>query len=424
MMIRPQLRCTPTPALPRRLATLAAAVALGPLLAGHALAQDNYWYLGLGAGQTRGVFDDSRITGNVISPVANDGNGGAPFTNYSIATDRRDTGYKVFMGYQLNRWLGFELGYFNLGKYGFDNTTTPAGRLVGELRAQGANLDLVGTLPLTENFALLGRVGTAYARTRTGFDGSGAVTVTDPRPSRRQANMKLGVGLQYAFSPGFLMRAEGEDYRINDAAGGKGHVRMYGVSLVFPLGRSGPAPRRVAYNEMPLQAARQPEPAPMPMPMPMARPEPAPVAAAAPMPKPEPMAVAAAPAARRVSYSAESLFGFDSSTVRPEGRAALDAFAAELDGTTYVNIGVEGYTDRIGSTAYNQSLSVRRADAVKAYLVDSGRIEAARITTSGKGEAMPHTKAADCDAGDRRSTALVACLQPDRRVEIEVSGTR
>jgi OOP family OmpA-OmpF porin len=389
--------------LPVRLAVLAA---FGPLLAGGALAQDTYMYFGLGPGQTRGVFNDQRMTDAVVAPGA--------FTNYSIATDRRDAGYKLFLGYQMNRYVGFELGYFNLGKYGFANTTTPNGRLTGEIRAQGANLDVVGTLPVTEKFAVLGRVGTVYARTRAEFQGTGAVTVTNPHPSRREANMKLGVGMQYAFNDSFMMRAEGEDYRVNDGVGsGKGHIRMYSVSFVFPFGRTGAAPQRTAYVERPVQAAPMQEPVVV-----MAPPEPR----VAPMP--EPVAMAPAATSRRVSYSAENLFGFDSSTVRPEGKVALDGFAAELDGTTYVNIKVEGYTDRIGTDAYNQALSVRRAEAVKGYLVSSGRVDPAKISTTGLGEGTPQTKAADCQAGDKRSASLVACLQPDRRVEIEVSGTR
>ena len=401
------LASTPrTRLLPLRLAVLAA---FGPLLAGGALAQDSYMYFGLGPGQTRGVFNDQRITDAVVTP------GG--FTNYSIATDRRDAGYKLFLGNQFNRYVGVELGYFNLGKYGFANTTTPNGRLVGEIRAQGVNLDVVGTAPLTEKFALLGRIGAVYARTRAEFQGTGAVTVTNPQPSRREANMKLGVGMQYAFSDSFMMRAEGEDYRINDGVGaGKGHIRMYSVSAVFPFGRTGSSMKRVAYVE----PAYQPTPAPAPAPVvALAPPEPR----VAPMPiQPSPMAVAPAASTRRVSYTAENLFAFDSSVVRPEGKTALDGFAAELDGTTYVNIKVEGYADRIGTEAYNQALSVRRAEAVKEYLVTSGRVDPAKISTTGQGESAPQTKS-ECQ-GDKKTASLIACLQPDRRVEIEVSGTR
>jgi len=391
---------------PRPLHLLALA-ALATLSAGNAMAQDSsYYYFGLGGGQTRGDVEERGLTNRVSTPPP----GG--YTNYSLATDRRDAGYKVFLGYQLNRYVGFELGYFNLGKQGTQVTTTPAGTMTAELRAQGANLDVVGTLPLTTNLSALGRVGTAYTRTRAQFSGTGAVVVTNPNPSDRRADMKVGVGLQYAFSPGFMMRAEGERYRISDATGGRSRANLYSVSLVFPFGRApAPAPK-VAY---------MPPPPPAPAPVVMAEaPSPAPARVmVAPVPAPAP----AAPVKRRVTYSAESLFGFDKATIRPEGMTALDGFAAELAGASFDSITVEGHTDRIGSTAYNQKLSMERAEAVKAYLVSAGRVDAGKVNAVGMGEGTPATNAADCK-GNTKTAALVTCLQPDRRVEIEVTGTR
>ena len=130
-----------------------------------------------------------------------------------------------------------------------------------------------------------------------------------------------------------------------------------------------------------------------------------------------------APARQRVSFSADTLFGFDKDAVRPEGRAALDDFSNKLSGTTFDAITVEGHTDRIGSTAYNQTLSSQRANAVKDYLVTSGKIDPTKINAVGKGEAMPVTKAADC-ADKLPRAKLITCLQPDRRVEVEVTGSR
>jgi len=277
--------------------------------------------------------------------------------------------------------------------------------------AQGANLDAVVTLPLTDNLSALGRVGAAYTRTRTQFGGTGAVVVNNRNPSDRRSDMKVGVGLQYAFYPGFMMRAEGERYRMSDATGGRANVNLYSVSLVFPFGRApAPAPR-VAYTP--------PPPAPAPVVVAQA-PAPAPAAVVvAPMPAPAPVA----PERRRVSYSAESLFGFDKAAIGPDGKSALDRFAAELTGTSFDSITVEGHTDRIGSTAYNQKLSVDRAEAVKAYLVSAGRVDPGRVNAVGRGEGSPVTNAADCK-GNTKTAALVSCLQPDRRVEIEVTGTR
>jgi OOP family OmpA-OmpF porin len=109
--------------------------------------------------------------------------------------------------------------------------------------------------------------------------------------------------------------------------------------------------------------------------------------------------------------------------LQPAGEAALDQLARELAGTTFSVMVVEGHTDRLGSEAYNQTLSQQRAEVVKAYLVRSGGFEASKITTAGLGESQPVTQAEDCKAS-MPMVALRACLQPDRRVDVEVSGTR
>lgn len=146
---------------------------------------------------------------------------------------------------------------------------------------------------------------------------------------------------------------------------------------------------------------------------------------------PAPRVAAAAPtqqkvmpvrvASQSVSFSADALFAFDESVLEPGGKAALDDFARQLDGAQYEAIHVTGHTDRFGGNAYNQGLSERRANAVKDYL--AGRaIPASRIHATGRGETEPVTRAADCRGA--KSASVVACLQPDRRVHVEVSGTR
>jgi OmpA-OmpF porin, OOP family len=387
---------------------LIALAGLGPLLAAPAIAQEGgYFYGGLSAGQSRSKVDENRLAESVL---------GAGTTATIIERDERDTAYRLFGGYQLNRYIGFEAGFFDLGKASFRATTTPAGTLDGAMRIRGVNLDVVGTLPITQNFAAIGRIGSAYSRTQDSFAGSGAAAGVLTNSTDRQANIKFGAGLQYAFSPSLMMRVEGERYRVSDGRGDHARVNTYSVGLVMPFGRgSSAAPRMVS------QAPRYEVPAPQPM-----------VVQAAPAPLPPPVAVVAAPPApppvvvperRRVTYSAESMFGFDRSEVQAEGKTALDGFARELEGARYESISVTGHTDRLGSSAYNQTLSQQRADAVKSYLVTSDRVDAAKISATGSGESDPVTKAEDCK-GTKAGTALIACLQPDRRVEIEVTGSR
>ncbi len=138
--------------------------------------------------------------------------------------------------------------------------------------------------------------------------------------------------------------------------------------------------------------------------------------AAAPAPAPAPT-----PTADKVRLSADALFDFDRAVLRPAGMERLDQLAAQAQSLNLEVILAVGHTDRIGSDAYNQALSERRAEAVKAYLVSRG-IEANRIYTEGKGKTQPVT-GTQCD-GVRGRTALISCLQPDRRVEVEVIGTR
>lgn len=142
------------------------------------------------------------------------------------------------------------------------------------------------------------------------------------------------------------------------------------------------------------------------------------VAEAPPAPAPAPAPV---PTAEKVRLSADALFDFDKAVLRPEGMQRLDELAAQARQINLEVILAVGHTDRIGTDAYNQRLSERRADAVKAYLVSKG-VAANRIYTEGKGETQPVT-GDSCGRGMSRN-ALIECLQPDRRVEVELIGTR
>ncbi len=132
-------------------------------------------------------------------------------------------------------------------------------------------------------------------------------------------------------------------------------------------------------------------------------------------------AAAVKPTGEKVTVAADALFDFDKAVLRPEGKAKLDELVSKAAAIKLEVILAVGHTDRLGSNAYNQKLSEKRAAAVKEYLVGKG-IEANRVYTEGKGETQPVT--GDKCKGNAKTKALIECLQPDRRVDIEVIGTK
>lgn len=130
-------------------------------------------------------------------------------------------------------------------------------------------------------------------------------------------------------------------------------------------------------------------------------------APAAPAPAPAPV-----PTAEKVTFAADAFFDFDKATLKPEGKAKLDDLASKLGSLNLEVIIAVGHTDSIGSDAYNQKLSVRRAEAVKSYLVGKG-VDEKRVYTEGKGEKQPVA-----------TNKTAAGRAQNRRVEIEVVGTR
>jgi len=151
-------------------------------------------------------------------------------------------------------------------------------------------------------------------------------------------------------------------------------------------------------------ATEAPKPAPAPAPKPAPPPP--------PPEKPKPPPEKPKPVAEKVTLAADVLFDFDKSTVKPDGQAKLDELVGKTRGVTLEVVIAVGHADSIGSDVYNQKLSLRRAGAVKAYLVSKG-VEANRVYTEGRGEKQP--------IADNRTREGRA---KNRRVELEVIGTR
>lgn len=399
-------KMNPSPSLPRAL-FWALALSVSPGLFAQGLVPHSGVYIGLGAGESKAHIDSDRIRQSLLSQ--------GPATN-SLAEDGRDTGYKAYLGFPIHPNWAIETGFFDLGRFGFNANTTPSGSLTGTARIRGLNLDLVGTLPITERWSLMGRVGAAYAKTQDRFSTTGAVLVTDPSPSKRETHYKYGFGTQYAFTPAVSLRLEAERYRVNDAVGGRGDVDLFTLGLVYRFGGPSARPQTVAdtpYAPPALPSVIEQAAAPITLPPP----EPAPVVLAQPLPTPTPTP---APWVK-VKLEADSLFGFDQDSLQADGTKALDQLLLSLQRVDIEAIQVTGHTDRLGRKIYNDKLSLRRAEAVKSYLVKIGGISASKIDTTGMGATQPETQANECQ-GNQASRALITCLRADRRVEVAVSG--
>jgi len=348
-------------------------MALTAITSSMTLADDAGWYIGGNLGQSNADIDDARITSSLLD-------GG--FTVNSIKDDDRDTGYKLFGGYQFNKNVAVEGGYFDLGEFNFKSTTIPLGTFDGSIKLRGVNLDLVGFLPFTEKFSAFGRIGVNYAEAKDSFSGTGFVNVLDRNPSERAANLKAGVGLQYAFNDSVAMRLETERYRINDAVGNKGDVDLISVGVVYRFGK---------------KTQSVPVAAPI-----VVAPVVTPVAVAPPVQK-----------FKKYTLSATELFAFNSDKVNMPQQKLVEIADALKESDSPKNIVIVGYTDRLGSDEYNQKLSERRAIAVKNYIASNG-VDASRLTVEGKGEADPVVTCTD-----KKKADLIECLKPNRRVEID-----
>jgi OOP family OmpA-OmpF porin len=353
---------------------------LAVLASPHAMAAEPGWYGGFNVGEAAATIDDERINATLL---------GQGFTSVSIDDDDRDTGFKVFGGYQFNRHFALEGGYFDLGQFGYTATTVPAGTLVGTIDLQGFNLDALGIIPFTDRFSAFARVGVIYAEAEDTFTGTGAVLVTNPNPTKRDTNYKFGAGLQDDFTDRVGMRAEVERYRIDDAVGNKGDIDLASLGLVVRLGPAvetpiGPAPVPTSDcstmdedgdgvnncdDKCPGSQAGQtigPDGCPVPL---------------------------------TIDLKGVN-FDFDKATLRPDGVVILDEAIAILGRYPQLRVEVAGHTDSIGSDQYNQDLSERRARTVYDYLTGHG-IDAGRLMgPNGYGESRPIAPNTNPDGSD------------------------
>ena len=356
-------------------------LALALIACPFAHAQDPGWYLGANVGPSRAKINDPAITSSLL---------GAGFTGSDLTDHNNSTGFKLFGGYQTNRWFGLEGGYFNLGKFSYTDTTQPPGTLDGQIKVQGLDLDAVFTLPITERFSAFVRGGAIYVQAKDAFSGTGLVTVLNPDPSKEVLSYTFGGGLQYQVTRAVGLRAEAQRYRINDAVGDRGDIDVFSLGLTVRFGRSAPAPQSAPEAAMAI--------APRPLP-PQA---PAPVVVVVPVP----------PATEQYCTILDLQFDIDRDEILREDKeklAVVGTFLTKYPDSTAV---IEGHSDNIGSEDHNLALSKRRAEKVVGYFVDDLHIDRARLTAVGYGDTRPmaDNSTEEGRRKNRRIDAVIACV--------------
>ncbi len=354
------------------------------LLAGSfTLAQDSGFYIGGNYGESYGRLSRAEVAETF------EANG-----RQVLLLDKtdEDNAGKLLFGYDINDVFAAEFSYFNLGKYQFNTTLAPAQNMRGRAAIEGFALDLLTKMPITDNLSALLRAGvtrTSVTQSFSRFPVTPANSFDDRTP--REFEGKAGFGLEYDFNEALSARAELEYFNLPSSQMLGDSAHMASVGLVYRFGRSA-APAPVA-----------PTPAPAP------RPEPTPP----PAPEPEPV---------NITLESRALFEFDDATISASGRQELDGLLRQLSEIDYDSTIVVGHTDRIGGREYNLGLSQRRADAVRNYLIEGG-IRANTITARGVANDESLLAPTDCrNLGSNQAT--IDCLQPDRRVVVEIDGTR
>ncbi|WP_265410822.1 porin OmpA [Actinobacillus pleuropneumoniae] len=307
-------------------------------------------------------------------------------TKYGI--NRNSVTYGVFGGYQiLNQdklGLAAELGYDYFGRVrGSEKPNGKADKKTFRHAAHGATIALKPSYEVLPDLDVYGKVGIALVNnTYKTFNAAQEKVKT----RRFQSSLILGAGVEYAILPELAARVE---YQwLNNA----------GKASYSTLNRMGATDYRSDISS---------------------------VSAGLSYRFGQGAAPVAAPAVetKNFAFSSDVLFAFGKSNLKPAAATALDAMQTEINnaGLSNAAIQVNGYTDRIGKEASNLKLSQRRAETVANYIVSKGA-PAANVTAVGYGEANPVT-GATCDKVKGRK-ALIACLAPDRRVEVQVQGTK
>ena len=338
--------------------------------------QENTFYAGVKAGQAS-FHDGIKANSDATNPRSLD---------FGTGYNRNSFTYGVFGGYQIlnrdNLGLAVELGYDDFGRVKFKE----AGKVAKKHTNHGAHLSLKGSYEVLNGLDVYGKAGVALVRSdyKSYDETNGARKHADGRHSLRTSGL-FAVGAEYAVLPELAVRLE---YQWLTRVGKYRNQNTHNSSVDYnPWIGSINAGVSYRFGQG---------------------------AVAAPAMAPEVVS-------KTFNLNSDVTFAFGKANLKPQAKATLDGIYGEIAQINSAKVAVAGYTDRIGSDAGNLKLSQRRADTVANYLVQKG-VATNAISATGYGKANPVT-GATCDQVKGRK-ALIACLAPDRRVEIAVNGTK
>lgn len=189
----------------------------------YALAQSGF-YVGGNVGVSRADIDANDANQDLLALGA---------TSASTTVDQSGTGFKGYGGYAFTPNIAVEFGYFDLGKFTVDSTVSPPGTAHADLKFKGFNVDVVGSIPVGSGFSLFGRVGVIHTKQDVTVSSSGSIVTLTPSDSFSKTSWKAGVGVEYMFSGGLGIRAEGEIYNVPDGSEDKANVGLLSVGLLY-----------------------------------------------------------------------------------------------------------------------------------------------------------------------------------------------
>ncbi len=199
--------------------------ALGLTAAAPSYAQ---WYVGATGGQTDIKANNAQLADQFLD---------LGFDSANTSTNKRGSGYRVFGGYQIHRYLATELSYVDLGRYDSHTTVSPTGALDSRTKISGGEISLLGMLPITDGFSVFAKVGAFAAETKASYVGSGSVQTVNGGQSQKQKGTELsyGVGADYLIDKRFAVRGEWSRYTKlgNELTGGKTDVNLYSVGVLY-----------------------------------------------------------------------------------------------------------------------------------------------------------------------------------------------